>query len=487
MASPEEMKQITAQFQQNAGDLQAYLRDLDNWHQDIQAKDDQLRKKKPQASSEGQKKVKIEEIYPEPSEPKKRDPLKGKRISSYDYDKWDKFDAEKAIEEVEAAEKIEVIDEDESYSAERLRQQAVFEKERGNDFFKRGEFDKAIDCYTRGINCDPNNALIVANRAMALLKKDMFEAAEADCTVALALDPTYVKALQRRAAARAGLKRTSEALEDYNNVLKLDPKNKQARHDMVKLQEKVEIRQEENFKENHAANEASTKVKVVPPENGGQPINDEEIKIPTKSFEENIRAAFTTRPNPSASTKAATPAETECKKKPLIRIPIKDVNPVTPMRMDTSMSSSKTVVKGQTELEEEICATLKQTQLENNRRNVVKVPSKPQNAVQFHSIWSSLLSLEQKSEFLKRRIRSNDYQALFKHSLEPEIFEDMIEVIAAMEDADEAVEHLFGLSKVPRISALIMFMSEDKRKLAVNKVKNSGKREKVEKVNKTFI
>ena len=40
---------------------------------------------------------------------------------------------------------------------------------------------------------DPKNAVLPANRAMALLKKEQYGAAEADCTLALAIDRTYTK------------------------------------------------------------------------------------------------------------------------------------------------------------------------------------------------------------------------------------------------------------------------------------------------------
>ena len=40
---------------------------------------------------------------------------------------------------------------------------------------------------------DPSNAMLPANRAMALLKKYQYADAETDCTLALSIDNTYVK------------------------------------------------------------------------------------------------------------------------------------------------------------------------------------------------------------------------------------------------------------------------------------------------------
>ena len=71
--------------------------------------------------------------------------------------------------------------------------QAMYEKEAGNLWFKRGDYDKSIARYTEGMSLDPNNAMLPANRAMALLKKYQYAKAETDCTLALSIDSTYVK------------------------------------------------------------------------------------------------------------------------------------------------------------------------------------------------------------------------------------------------------------------------------------------------------
>jgi len=41
----------------------------------------------------------------------------------------------------------------------------------GNESFKQGHYDEAIDCYTQAIGLDASNAVLFANRAMALLKQ----------------------------------------------------------------------------------------------------------------------------------------------------------------------------------------------------------------------------------------------------------------------------------------------------------------------------
>ena len=59
-----------------------------------------------------------------------------------------------------------------------------------------------------------------ANRAMASLKLGEAAEAEQDCTRALALDPSYLKAWQRRAAARVAMGRQLDAIDDLESALR---------------------------------------------------------------------------------------------------------------------------------------------------------------------------------------------------------------------------------------------------------------------------
>ncbi|KAJ8301131.1 hypothetical protein KUTeg_020118 [Tegillarca granosa] len=123
---------------------------------------------------------------------------------------WDKFDVKSDSSEYET---------DEEWEMERKKQQALIEKDRGNELFKKGDYSSAIEAYTRGMTLDPTNPLLSANRAMALLKQEKYAAAELDCVTALSLDPLYVKAYLRRGSARFGLKKFTEAKEDFEKEL----------------------------------------------------------------------------------------------------------------------------------------------------------------------------------------------------------------------------------------------------------------------------
>ncbi|TYZ61166.1 hypothetical protein PybrP1_012382 [[Pythium] brassicae (nom. inval.)] len=102
-------------------------------------------------------------------------------------------------------------------------------KELGNEVFAQGKYLDAIDCYSTALKLCPddadyayNRAVYFSNRAACLIRLGRPEEAIDDCTQAIELSPTYVKALVRRAEAYEKLDRLDEALRDYDAVLKID-------------------------------------------------------------------------------------------------------------------------------------------------------------------------------------------------------------------------------------------------------------------------
>lgn len=103
-------------------------------------------------------------------------------------------------------------------------------KEQGNEYFKQGSWDEAIQFYTKAINSsDSGNKdlpIYYKNRAAAYLKVDKFEMANIDCTKSLELAPNDPKALFRRAQALESLNKFEEAYRDARAVWNADPSNK---------------------------------------------------------------------------------------------------------------------------------------------------------------------------------------------------------------------------------------------------------------------
>ncbi|NWR25756.1 SGTB protein, partial [Emberiza fucata] len=70
-------------------------------------------------------------------------------------------------------------------------------KDEGNNHMKEENYGAAVDCYTRAIELDPNNAVYYCNRAAAQSKLNNFREAIKDCESAIAIDPKYSKAYGR--------------------------------------------------------------------------------------------------------------------------------------------------------------------------------------------------------------------------------------------------------------------------------------------------
>ena len=74
-------------------------------------------------------------------------------------------------------------------------------------------------CMCRSIEAEAT-CVAYANRAMARLKAGDATAAEEDCSAALQLDATYLKAWLRRSSARKLLGRQLDAIDDLEQALR---------------------------------------------------------------------------------------------------------------------------------------------------------------------------------------------------------------------------------------------------------------------------
>ncbi|CAH0489155.1 unnamed protein product [Peronospora farinosa] len=119
-------------------------------------------------------------------------------------------------------------------------EKALEAKNAGNDFFKNGEFPKAVERYTEAIKRDPSCAVYYANRAAAYTKLTSFNEAKKDCEKAIELDSKYVKAYSRMGAIQCFMKEFHKARESYEKGLALDPNHQECidglRNVMYKIQ-----------------------------------------------------------------------------------------------------------------------------------------------------------------------------------------------------------------------------------------------------------
>ncbi|TKS92218.1 DnaJ -like protein subfamily C member 7 [Collichthys lucidus] len=106
-------------------------------------------------------------------------------------------------------------------------------KEEGNKAFKEGNFEAAYELYSEALTIDPNNiktnAKLYCNRATVGSKLKKLEQAIEDCSKAIKLDETYIKAYLRRAQCYMDTEQYEEAVRDYEKVYQTE-KTKEHKH-----------------------------------------------------------------------------------------------------------------------------------------------------------------------------------------------------------------------------------------------------------------
>uniref|UniRef100_A0A672HMV6 Protein unc-45 homolog B n=1 Tax=Salarias fasciatus TaxID=181472 RepID=A0A672HMV6_SALFA len=99
----------------------------------------------------------------------------------------------------------------------------------GNKHFQAGDFDQAIECYTKAIKmCKDKKVLAVIhrNRSACYLKKENYSSAASDASKAIDVDAADVKALYRRCQALEKLGKLDMAFKDVQRCATIEPKNK---------------------------------------------------------------------------------------------------------------------------------------------------------------------------------------------------------------------------------------------------------------------
>ncbi|XP_024288930.1 dnaJ homolog subfamily C member 7 isoform X1 [Oncorhynchus tshawytscha] len=106
-------------------------------------------------------------------------------------------------------------------------------KEDGNQAFKDGNYDVAYELYSEALTIDPNNiktnAKLFCNRGTVGSKLKKIDQAIEDCTKAVKLDETYIKAYLRRAQCYMDKEEYDEAVRDYEKVYQTE-KTKEHKH-----------------------------------------------------------------------------------------------------------------------------------------------------------------------------------------------------------------------------------------------------------------
>ncbi len=97
-------------------------------------------------------------------------------------------------------------------------------------YYQLKNFDKSIADYTEAAKLDPQNPMIYNNRGDAYYRKQDFRSAIKDYDRAISLNPNYLKAFYNRGLAYASLEEYEKAAEDFTKVIQLDPNFAEAYH-----------------------------------------------------------------------------------------------------------------------------------------------------------------------------------------------------------------------------------------------------------------
>eukprot|EP00929_Paragymnodinium_shiwhaense_P099033 TRINITY_DN605_c0_g1_i1.p1 TRINITY_DN605_c0_g1~~TRINITY_DN605_c0_g1_i1.p1 ORF type:complete len:2835 (-),score=990.43 TRINITY_DN605_c0_g1_i1:163-8667(-) len=127
-------------------------------------------------------------------------------------------------------------------------------KDMGNSLFAKGSVAEAVRWFSKclwliekgrvaTIPADLHS-ILHSNRAFAEIKLEKWSEAESDCTAALKLNPTNLKAMYRRAWARSELGQDEAALKDVESVIKEfeGSKDAKATSEAVALRDKLKVK-----------------------------------------------------------------------------------------------------------------------------------------------------------------------------------------------------------------------------------------------------
>ncbi|XP_026719395.1 tetratricopeptide repeat protein 12, partial [Athene cunicularia] len=139
-------------------------------------------------------------------------------------------------------------------------------KEKGNDAFRKGDYDIAIQRYTEGLEKLKDKQELYTNRAQAYLKIQEYEKAIGDCEWALKCNEKCIKAHFLMGKAHLALKHYSESKQCYEKILQIDPQKESLFEDCMKevnLDEKRMKDEERAMKEVQSGNLAALSIKEL--------------------------------------------------------------------------------------------------------------------------------------------------------------------------------------------------------------------------------
>lgn len=350
------------------------------------------------------------------------------------------------------------------------RQEAVVQKDRGNAYFKEGKYEAAVECYAKGMDADATNVLLAANRAMAYLKLERYAEAEEDCTKAIALDNTYSKAFARRGTARVALGKVSEAKADFEQLLKLEPGNKQATNELKKLNMEMQEMMLCGLQQADGA-QRRTVQPIHKPEHlrSTKPLRRIEIEEVGVKLPSIAEASFL-RSQTLSGASASSERETKCEGFPCSSFPCAKIQKME--ELSESLSEPPTSHPGESSFvlhkKESVSGTFASSSPSPSVQLEV-IPPPPTNSFQLEADLRKLGNHPELTYQYLKQIQPDAFQSIFQNSLEPDVFNKILQILQSFyttnEDPAVILAILKSFSCVRRFDMAVMFMSSTEKKV----------------------
>lgn len=98
-------------------------------------------------------------------------------------------------------------------------------KAKGNEAFKAGKYQEAVQHFSEAIKLNPGDGILYSNRSGAYASMNMYQEALNDAVQCVSLKPDWPKGYSRKGLALYKLGRMQEARTAYEEGLRIDPKN----------------------------------------------------------------------------------------------------------------------------------------------------------------------------------------------------------------------------------------------------------------------
>ncbi|KAJ4842779.1 hypothetical protein Tsubulata_024920 [Turnera subulata] len=127
-------------------------------------------------------------------------------------------------------------------------------KDKGNEFFKAGNYLKAAAIYTQAIKLDPSNPTLYSNRAAAFLQLVKLNKALADAETTITLNPEWEKGYFRKGCVLEAMEQYDQALDAFQMALKYNPQSTEVSKKIKRIaqlaKEKKRAQEVENIRSN---------------------------------------------------------------------------------------------------------------------------------------------------------------------------------------------------------------------------------------------